>query len=577
MVSRQLLTFCLCCLALCLPGLATAAASASADRTAINIDETFQLTISLDSTAFFSDPDTTPLEKDFTLLGRQQSSQSTIVNGKRSSQTQWIYQLAPKKIGVFTIPALEVDGDKTQPLTIKVSGSQASNAAADSSKPVFMEASIDKQQVYVQEQLVFTLRINTAINLQNLELLQKPEIPNAIMVETSNTHYERSINGMRYITYEIVYAVFPQARGTLTIPALEAQGINPGRNSFNSFFGGGQQVRLQSSPLTVDVLPAPEAAGNAEWLPAKNLILRETWSADPENLQVGDSITRTIVTSADGLGGDQLPQITIAANGQFKTYADQPVFNDTKTNQGLAGERKDSITLVLTQPGNITLPAISIPWWDISTGTMQTASLPAVTLKVQGTGSGTAATQAPLPPPAVMPPAAVIPDNPQPADATSHTAPVPADTSRLLAWQIATAISSALAVLFLSILLMQNRKKPAAMSAAPAVSQSSAAKALATLKNACQAGKPGDIRRDLLAWAQLNWPDARIHSTSDIALLCRDEELRNWLNRLDAYLYAVDRQPGGHNDNWPDFYHYLEQHHSREAASKTDLQPLYPG
>ena len=461
MVIQRFLTSLLLCITL-LPGIVMAEATAKVDRTSVGIDETFTLSVTIDDTSFFSDPDTSALENNFTILGHQQSTQSSIINGHSSSLTEWDYQLAPKTTGILTIPPIDIGGEKTRPIIIKVTDT-SSSSTTDSSKPTFLEAVVDKSSVYVQQQILFTLRINTSENLQNLQLNKKLDVPNAFVVQASNTQYERYINNVRYTTYELVYAIFPQSSGTLDIPSITAYGVNPGRSTFNSFFGGGRQIQLRSKPVSVDVQPIPPSAGNNPWLPAKSLTLSETWSADPENIQVGDSITRSITTTAEGLSANQLPAISVSNDSHFKIYPDQPSTNDAKNNQGIVGERKDAITLVAIQPGEVTLPAIHIQWWDIENNVMKTATLSAVTLKIHGsTNNNITATMPPSS--ATNAPIAVVPQSQQQPTPVATTTTNTDNTSTatkaaaVLPWQIATAISACLALAFMLLFIWQYQR-----------------------------------------------------------------------------------------------------------------------
>lgn len=144
-------------------------------------------------------------------------------------------------------------------------------------------------------------------------------------------------------------------------------------------------------------------------------------------------------------------------------------------------------------------------------------------------------------------------------------------------WQLATAASSALVLLLSGLCLYQHRQlqhRPTSVSSKPSSNAvTSTAAALAALERACLANDTAGIRQGLLAWANARWPHAGIHATSDIACLLSDEVLREWLNALDAQLYAGKQE----TRDWREFYRRVASHNGpATAADKPALEPLYP-
>lgn len=126
MVKRYFLYLALTLLPLLTPLPLWANLEATVDRTRIESDETFVLTLTTDKTKMFSSPDIQPLEQDFVILGRNQSSQTSIINGQSSSSTRWNYTLAPRREGTLTIPAIRLGKEVSQPISIEVFPSGAS-------------------------------------------------------------------------------------------------------------------------------------------------------------------------------------------------------------------------------------------------------------------------------------------------------------------------------------------------------------------------------------------------------------------------------------------------------------------
>ena len=190
---------------------------ASIDRSVIAIDDTLIFTIRVNSTGSFKGPDLNSIYIDFDVLGNRQSSSHTIRNGVSESSTEWIITLAPKRKGRLTIPAINIDGEKTEPISVIVQASPP--VSADLLKPVYLESEVDQNNVYVQQQIIFTLRIFQSIQLDNMNI-SEPEFDDALMEKLGQTSYQRKIQNTPYRVHELNYAIFPQKTGTITILSL---------------------------------------------------------------------------------------------------------------------------------------------------------------------------------------------------------------------------------------------------------------------------------------------------------------------------------------------------------------------
>ena len=538
---------------------AVAATSATLDRSKIYSNETVQLTVKTDNTDTSRAPDISELSKHFDVLGQNQSSSTVIINGKVESSKSWIYQLAPKRDGLITIPSITVGKEKSQPISLKVLPQNKAKQYGDA-QPFFVDVSSDKKTAYVQEEILVTVQVNTrnALSDVQLESLQ-PE--NYLIDELNNSSYERTINGQRYITYERIYSISPQESGQLTIPALTAAGVIPYRNSFNPF-NRGKTVQVRSEPLTIDIQEIPSSSSGKNWLPARELRLADSWSAEPTTMQLGDSITRTIKTTAKGLRAEQLPPIEIKTNDLFKIYPDKPELNNTGDANGIIGERMDTIAIVATKPGKLTLPEISIEWWDINTNSTKKAVLPEISITVVG--------NIPAPSPQQIPP--------QTVPAEQSIAPPAAPEPQVIiqespTWKIATAISSLMAMLFMILFLRERLKKSVGTEEKVVVTNITTFE-LSKLKSACSKGELATIRNEMLHWAKTSWPRLSIHSTADIARVCGHRDIQRWMGIIDKGIFNT---ADASNHDWMELYQLIETlEKGKDQGKNSGLASLYP-
>lgn len=502
---------------------------ASIDRSVISIDDTLTLTIRVDETVIFNGPDTSVLEKDFKVLGTNQNSRHTWGNGQPQSATEWFITLAPRHLGNLEIPPITVGNESTDRLTVLVRDAPVHSAMTND--PVFMESEISGDQVYVQQQLLLTVRIYVAIQLDNLSL-SDIEIDQALVERLQQSSFQRRINNRIYRVHEIVYGIYPQQSGTLTIPELifSANEISRQRSVY-SLPGQGRPLRRLTKQHDIEVLPTPTEflrKANNPWLPAQDIQLAETWSSNPDELRVGDSVTRSISLKARGLLGAQLPPIEFKPVSNARFYPDQGHVENELTAQGASAVRTDSVAIIPTAEGGLTLPAITVSWWDTDTNSIKSATLPARTLTVKPAPAGSQSTAQPL--------AAN-----HSADFADTAAALPVTSPALWGWQVATAV---FVCLWLATLAVLWYSRSASQSPVPAPKQpqrgESEKQAFAQLLTYCDEGNPRAIRSALVHWAKLLWPDEPIHSLYDIQARCRQKSLVKLLGELDRQLYARD-------------------------------------
>lgn len=543
----------LCLLATSMSSLAQA--TATLDRNVISDNETVTLSIVVNESKLFASPDIGVLEKDFAIINQHKNSRSQWINGQSSSSTEWHYTLAPRHAGVITIPPVQIGKYTTAPLSLQVK--PARHSSGSSHDPIFIEVGSHADQVYVQQQLLLTVRINYAVQVSNLEMTPL-DIDQARVEEVSNSRYERQINNNPYITHEIVYAIFPQQSGELTIPAITVTASIP-RTQLDAMLRQGEQKRFRSEPISVTVQPA---AVPGEWLPASSLTVTDSWSGDPQQLAVGQSITRTITTTVTGMLAEQLPDIVMDEQPGLRIYREKPDFDNQRSNTGLSGTRTDRFTLVATAAGQMTLPAITINWWDLANSQAQQARLPGLDLVISAATTPQPDTSAVAP---AQPAAGHSGETPA-ATTDSHNSAM-SDTRLLWPWQLATALLSALVIILVVILFATRRTVRPADPPTPVTNNNDVLQR--QFRKACASGRPATIRHTLLQWMQARHAGWSIHSLADIGRRYADPELEQWLKKLDASLY--------HQDNtacdWMAFYALLLQHEQRDNTTDTRLYP----
>ncbi len=345
------------------------------DRQTIEMGEIITLTIQTDFQARNSQLNLDNLKDQFEILGRQQSNQISIINGQFSSRTQWQITLLPKQEGELIIPPLEIDSIQSTPYKITVR--PAPKHSATNLGDHFLESSLNKQKVYVQEEVLYRLRFYFLGAFQGN--IRPPVFENSLStVLKDQAVYGKNVKGNHYTVYEWLYAFYPQKSGQLTIKGPIISGVQQYHNRQKAV-----QEMAKTQTLTVQPEPAHLKTSPTEpWLPAKSVTLSEKTPTPLKTLHVGDSFTRTITLTVVGLRASQLPKLTTNNQDGFKVYSDQPVTEETILDSGIRTVQTIKQTFILTKAGTITLPEQRLNWFNTKTQTMETALIKARQLTV---------------------------------------------------------------------------------------------------------------------------------------------------------------------------------------------------
>ncbi|MEM8489642.1 MAG: BatD family protein [Pseudomonadota bacterium] len=358
---------------------AQAALTASLDRYAIAMGDTVRLTLRSDDESDPSTVDLAPLEGMFEVLQRSSSVRTEIINGQRTQNRELILELTPLKQGGLLIPAFEVDGKRSEALAVSV-GPVPKTLSRD--EVVFFEAELDRDSLYVQGQLILTLRVQQAVNLGSRAITDLA-IEDAYVEALGQNSFQRTIDGRPWLVHELRYAIFPETSGELTIPAQTFSGrLASGQRSLFDTRPAGRLIRRTTDELRVPVLPRPGSYPDATWLPAQDLTIEERWSAPLDQLRIGDSVTRTITVTGEGLQGAQLPPLDELTAAGLRSYPDQPSINNVSNESGVTGLRTDNVAFVAIRDGEFEIPALTVPWWNTQTNSLEYAELPARVVRV---------------------------------------------------------------------------------------------------------------------------------------------------------------------------------------------------
>ncbi|WP_246841123.1 BatD family protein [Hahella sp. CCB-MM4] len=562
-------------------GIALADLKAEVDRTEIRENESLQLTVtstlevsstldlfSLNSLSI-PQPDISAVEDDFEILDRRQSYRVQIENNQNNSVITWDYTLLPKHSGEVVIPAIEYEGNKSTPIPIKVVA--ASQNIPNQQKDVFLESEIDRSEAYVQQQVIYKVRLYYSQDLIRGEL-EHPDHPDALFKQIGKQkEYSRYVGSRRFNVIERQYVLFPQKAGELEIPPLQFTGTLLERRI------GRRIYSKESAPAVKIQVKAPPASFSGKtWLPAQSLNIRDVWSDPGREMNTGDSLTRTISLQALGLEGVQLPPLTSPDLDGLKVYPEPDTIDSDEHAAGVTGKREETQAVVALRPGVYTLPEVRIPWWDVVNDEERVAILPSRTITVSGapTQNTTAAQTTPPQTPVATPGTSA--SSPAPSATSGVTRPIVEDDVSPF-WQILSAVFFLLWILT----LWAWWKKPgmSIKEKEPAVERPKQATTLQQLERFAAIGDPRFVEA-FLQWLQQQKASGKLSGKECDAL---NTDIRDLLNQIQRLHYGQNTGAESHSDNTKitELASQILTHAKTvlaqsEERNSNQLQPLYP-
>jgi len=240
---------------------------------------------------------------------------------------------------------------------------------------IWAKAELTKDQPYVQEAVVYRVRVYSKGNLRSIQL-SPPSGTGASLEElegpvTSTT----TIRGRRYIVNEFRYVLTPMQAGPLEIgPArltvtttAESRPTYGRMNPWQQSAPRNGSRTVEVSTKSVRLNAQPPVKGVQPWLPLEYLEVESHW-AENQQAAVGQPLTLTVTIKARGAKGSQLPSVaSLLETPDFKVYPERPQTDWKFGSDGRAlwGRRVETFTLVPTREGNLTFASIPVRWWDV--------------------------------------------------------------------------------------------------------------------------------------------------------------------------------------------------------------------
>lgn len=527
-----------------LPLAAWAKLDATLDRVTVGDGESIQLLLQRDSRG--GEPDLSPLQADFDIVGRSSGSSISIVDGHIATSTQYQVTLIPKRVGTLQIPPIRWGDDVSQALTVEVSD-QASAAQSDpgsAAAHVFLTQRLETPSPYLQSASLLSVQLHTDRPLYEASLT--PPQGEDLLIEPigdDKTSFEFR-EGRRFQVIERQYVVIPQRSGTLQLdaPVLDALVEDQGRGAdtndmFERFFGHAgmpsmrrttKPMRLRGDAVSFEVQPRPNGWTDPYWLPSSGLSLDGRWSDPGAGAAAGEPVTLHLHAEAAGLSTSLLPDLAslLALPDGLRAYPEPAQRKDVVRGDQIVATVDQDITLIASRAGQYRVPALRLPWWNVDRQQRAEAVVPEHSLEFAA--AAVAAGAGPAPSPQTAPDLATPDTAAPPPSADATTSPAPASRGILMGvvlGGLGTALAIGLGYFAVRRLRRSRFKQPRVEPAQ------------ARFKTACAQRDAVEARRWLLIWSrQCGGPDKSLKAVADHL---GDPRVAAELARLDAACFGM--------------------------------------
>jgi hypothetical protein len=453
-------------------------------------------------------------QKDFKVVGTEHSINQFMNQGQFQASYMWVVYIIPRHQGILTLPSIKIGDEKTSPIQIEVtdvlpqqnlSNAQSSVASAQED-PILMKADIHpKDDVYVNQQILYTVKLYTHAQIIDSEYLA-PAVEHALILPLGNTlTTQEQIKDQTYQVSTQKYLIFPQKNGDLV--------IDPPAFTAIVFDVPPRRMRVSAPKVTLPIKPIPE--GHRVWLPALDLTL-EVQDEPPNNqYHIGDTLTRVITLKAKGVPAQLLPRLEFEKPEQAAVYPEKPIDDNKIINEDWVGEVQYKVNYVIQQTGKLVIPELKLKWFNTEKHQDAYAVIPQKTYQVEPSPKAQSKIIKPLPDQKAM--SALRQNNTKTLKAS------PSVNGIVLAFVVALV-----ALIFASKRIwFQHIEKNFAKK---------------RLREACFSNDPSSMNAALIHWINLIYPSLGILNLQQLVVLIDNASLKTHLLELQLSLYGPSGQ-----------------------------------
>jgi hypothetical protein len=303
------------------------------------------------------------------------------------------YTIVPRRPGSFVIgPATAIVAGKShQSNSVRLRVTQEPQVRLQATDPqLFVQASVDRSEVFVGEQVTVSFHLYSRVNYFGLELGREPTTEGfwseEIEVPRGYQAYSQAVlDGIPYRVQILRrQALFPLRSGKLTVGPMVLD-VQVGMG----FFGGGRKMTRASRPVTIEVKPLPIQGRPPGFHEANVGRFTLSGGVDRHQTTLGEAVKYRVLEGTGNIKNVVLPELPQGPG--YRRFDPQPQISMRVENDRVTGSRVLEYLLSPSAPGHFTIPALVFHYFDPELSSFRTISLPEATVTVQGAPGGAVA------------------------------------------------------------------------------------------------------------------------------------------------------------------------------------------
>ncbi len=373
------------------------------DKNVVEVNQQFVVTIELSGSEAqrLSLPNMPDLSSFANYLGSDTSQSIQIINGRMSASKSSNNYYIARVEGDYQIPSVSITYKdkvyKSNSISIKVVKGTVQGAAPSGIRPkegemsveeasvesVFLQAEVDKKEVYVNQPIIVFYKLYTRVNVTGYNIIKLPSLVGFWSEEFDMPKqvktYEKIINGEKYVVGELKkLAVFPTEAGDKEIDPMEIEvelrvvERKKYRSPFDSFFDDdfffGKTIRkkILSKPIIIKVKPLPINRRPKEFEGAVGNLKMNAY-IDKEQVNVNDAVSLKVRIEGSGnIKILQEPKIDFPAD--FDKYEPKVNLSIDRSGNEIKGYKEFEYVLIPRLVGKYTIKPFKYSYFNPFTG-----------------------------------------------------------------------------------------------------------------------------------------------------------------------------------------------------------------
>lgn len=323
-------------------------------------------------------------------------TQVSIVNGQMTASITHHYTVVAQREGTFAVGPITLDYEGT---TLGAGSPRLTVTASPTGAPtggeqlrLVLEA--PKTTVYLHERVPLGLALwvgNTRVSDLQYPVIGGDGFALDPFGEPAQRQVRTADGAFQLVDFSTT--LVPLRAGTLTVGPATMNLAQVSQRPRRGFFLGGssrQPIELRSEPLTLEVLPLPDAGRPPDFGGAVGRFSLDVKAA-PRDLVAGDPVTLTITVRGTGtLEGAATP--AVAERPGLKVYPVQPAAQQPPATPGEITRVFEQV-VIPKEPGTVTLPPVRLAYFDPEARAYRVAQHGPIVLAVRAPAPGSAPAQ----------------------------------------------------------------------------------------------------------------------------------------------------------------------------------------